>query len=73
MKAHVVESGLITGTIVVKALNDRPNLISGDIGGIGDLVDANGKITRGTPPPVVEVLTTAEKLDILIDTLAAKK
>jgi hypothetical protein len=52
MKAHIIENGVITNTIVVKSLDAFPNLIDAELGGsIGDLYDGNLFIT---PPPAPE-------------------
>lgn len=47
MKAHVIENGVITNTIVVDSLNFLPNLVEATEGEIG-WVYANGVFT---PPP----------------------
>jgi hypothetical protein len=35
MRAHIVENGVVVNTIIVDSLSDFPNLIDGEIGGIG--------------------------------------
>ena len=37
MKAHIIQNGKITNTIVVESLNDFPNLVAATAGTIGDL------------------------------------
>jgi len=40
MKAHVLEGDTVVNSIIVNSLDDFPNLITGDVGGIGwKLVD----------------------------------
>ena len=40
MRAHVIENGKVVNTIVVDSLDFMPNLVDGEIGGIGwDYVD----------------------------------
>jgi len=35
MKAHVLEGDTVVNSIIVNSLDDLPNLINGDVGGIG--------------------------------------
>jgi hypothetical protein len=35
MRAHIVENGVVVNTVVVTSLSDLPNLIDGEVGGIG--------------------------------------
>jgi hypothetical protein len=55
MKAHVIENGIITNTIVVHALDDMPNLVDAAIGGYIGWSWNNG---NPTPPEEVVVVPT---------------
>jgi len=35
MRAHIVENGVVVNTIIVDSLDALPNLIDGEIGGVG--------------------------------------
>lgn len=48
MRAHVVENGVVVNTIDVDSLDFLPNLIAGDVGGIGWTYE-NGQLS----PPVI--------------------
>jgi hypothetical protein len=54
MRAHVIENGVVTNTIVVDSLDFMPNLISGETGGIGWLWDH----TTLSPPTVPQKTAT---------------
>jgi hypothetical protein len=42
MRAHVIEDGVVTNTIIVDSLDFMPNLIDASLGGtIGDLWDGH--------------------------------
>jgi len=41
MKAHVVEDGVVTNTVIVDSLSDLPNLVEATSGGIGWTYDGS--------------------------------
>jgi len=41
MKAHVVEDGVVTNTVIVDSLSDSPNLVEATGGGIGWTYDGS--------------------------------
>ncbi len=41
MKAHVVEDGVVTNTVIVNSLSDLPNLVEATSGGIGWTYDGS--------------------------------
>ena len=49
MRAHVIKDGVVVNTIMVDSLDDFPNLIDGETGGVGDLWDGT-TFTKPTPP-----------------------
>jgi hypothetical protein len=51
MKAHIIENGFVVNTIEVLSLDFLPNLIPGDVGGIGWEWDGENLIDRVTPTP----------------------
>lgn len=60
MRAHVIENGFVVNTIEVSSLDFLPNLIPGDVGGIGWEWDGENLIDRVTPTPeqISEALAT---------------
>ena len=53
MRAHIVKNGVVVNTIIVDSLSDLPNLIDGEVGGIGWTYE-NGTLTA---PPQPEIPT----------------
>ncbi len=54
MRAHIVENGVITNTIIVDSLDALPNLVDASIGGnIGDSIVGGAVVPRAPLPPVV--------------------
>lgn len=49
MRAHVIEGGVVVNTIEVQDLNFLPNLISGDVGGLGWVWDGNTLTNPNAP------------------------
>ena len=56
MKAHIIQNGIVTNTIIVESLNFMPNLINGEIGAIGWLWDGNTLTQPPVPQKKIEEL-----------------
>jgi len=62
MRAHVIESGIVVNTIIVKSLSDLPNLVNAENGGgIGWKYDGStfiepDPISKPSPAPTKEQL-----------------
>jgi hypothetical protein len=56
MKAHVIENGVVTNTIVADSLDFMPNLINGETGGIGWLWDGQTLTSPPLPPKTADEL-----------------
>jgi hypothetical protein len=54
MRAHIIESGIVTNTIEVESLDFMPNLISGETGGIGWSWDGETLTPPELEPPTKE-------------------
>ena len=60
MRAHIVEDGIITATIMVDSLDFRPNLIEATEGGIG-WAYADGVFTKPADTRTDEEVAEAER------------
>jgi hypothetical protein len=68
MRAHVIENGVVTNTIVVDSLDVFPNLIDADIGGtIGDLWDGTSFSKPPKDIPAEETKIRALRNNLLKD------
>lgn len=72
MRAHVVESGVVTNTIMVDSLSDLPNLIDGTVGGIGDTWDGTTLTSPNKPSATEETALKAHGGRVKRDELLAE-
>lgn len=63
MRAHVIESGIVINTIIVKSLSELPNLINAENGGgIGWKYDGSTFIE---PDPISKPITAPTKEQLM--------
>ena len=72
MRAHIIENGVVTNTILVESLDLLPNLIDASNGGaIGDLWDGQ-TFTTPPAPKVITIIPTKENLLAQLAALSAQ-